>query len=332
MKPKVVKHLSDIEIDEVSLVDRGANQLAAVAIAKRAPEEENMPELYNEEGQLLDENSLVDGQLVYDEAGTEYRFELDDDVEPGEDEDEADEEVEEVVEERELASVGKAFGQGPTTGPSTFGAKKKTAAQPAFRAGAGVGMKPLKPAATMGGGMPQRPNLGSAAARPTVAKSYSEQVMEELSKAYSDEERDAVLSKAFAEVDGYRLQAVEAVKIAKSERDLRLTNEYISKAEEYNLPVDANALGPVLYRMAETMSYEDCSVIAKCLESAGSMIFDEIGNIGGGDNVDIMDQVNAQAQELVTKAADSTVPDMVNQIFESNPQAYDEYLATRRGY
>ena len=61
--------------------------------------------------------------------------------------------------------------------------------------------------------------------------------------------------------------------IAKAERDLRLTREYISKAEEYNLPVDPKELGPVLYRMAETMEYDDCAVIAKCLETAGEILF-----------------------------------------------------------
>lgn len=180
--------------------------------------------------------------------------------------------------------------------------------------------------------MPKRPNLGAAAARPGVAKSFSEEVMEELSKAYSDEERDTVLSKAFAEVEGYQQQAYEAVSIAKAERDLRLTNEYIAKAAEYNVPVDASELGPVLYRMTEAMSYEDCSVIAKCLEASGAMIFDEVGFLGGGDNVDVLDAVDAQAQELIGKSADSTEAAW-SQVFEQNPAAYDEYLAqSRRGY
>ena len=245
MKPKVVKGLSDIEIDEVSLVDRSANQHAAVAIAKRAPEEENMPDLYTEDGTLLDENALQDGQIVYDQAGTAYEFTADPEVEPGDEGDEPDEdedaEVEDEgteVEERELAGVGKAYGfagsagtQAPTAPRPT---QPSTPASP-FRVGAGLNQqKQKKPlAGQMGGGaMPQRPKLGAAAARPTVAKSFQEQVLEELSKAYTDEDRDAVLSKAFAEVDGYKTQAAEAVKIAKSERDLRLTNEYIAKAEE----------------------------------------------------------------------------------------------------
>lgn len=341
MKPKVVKGLSDIEIDEVSLVDRSANQHAAVAIAKRAPEEENMPDLYTEDGTLLDEDTLVNGQIVYAQDGTAYEFTADPEVEPGDEEvDEPDEDIEDddvEVEERELAGVGKAFGFAGSAGtqaPSRPTMQPSTPASP-FRVGAGMNQQKKKPlAGQMGGGaMPQRPKLGAAAARPTVAKSFQEQVLEELSKAYTDEDRDAVLSKAFAEVDGYKTQAAEAVKIAKSERDLRLTNEYIAKAEEYNLPVDAAQLGPVLYRMAETMSYEDCSVIAKCLEASGSMIFEEVGYIGGGDNVDVLDAVDAQAQELVGKSDSLGTEEAWSQVFESNPQAYDEYLAqSRRGY
>jgi hypothetical protein len=337
VKPKVVKHLTDMEIDEISLVDRGANQHATVAIAKRAPEEERMPELYTEDGTLLDENSLEDGQIVYDQAGNAYQFTADLEEEPGDEEAEveADEEADtdtEEVDEPELVGVGKAFGfaGGTTQGPSK--PMQSTPASP-FRVGAGLNTQKKKPLGAGGGAMPQRPKLGGAVARPTVAKSFSEQVLEELSKAYTDEDRDAVLSKAFAEVDAYKLQAAQAEQIAKSERDLRLTNEYISKAEEYNVPVDPRELGPVLYRMAETMSYEDCSVIHKCLEAAGQAIFEEVGFIGGGDNVDVLDQVSAQAQELVGKSAGTSAEDAWGSVFDSNPAAYDEYLAqSRRGY
>lgn len=342
MKPKVVKHLSNIEIDEISLVDRGANQHAAVAIAKRAPEEENMPEIYTEDGTLLDENSLEDGQIVFGADGTAYQFTADPDVEPGDepdvedDGDEADEEDEgtEVEEGRELAGVGKAFGFAGSAGTQAPQVQRPQAPGQAFRAGAGMNPQKKKPlGAQAGGGAMKRPGLGAAVARPTVAKSFQEQVLEELSKAYTDEDRDAVLSKAFAEVDSYKTQAAEAVQIAKSERDLRLTNEYISKAAEYNVPVDAHDLGPVLYRMAETMSFEDCSIIHKCLEAAGEMIFEEVGFLGGGDNVDVLDAVDAQAQELVGKAAGTSSEEAWSQVFESNPAAYDEYLAqSRRGF
>ena len=261
--PRPIKNLTNMEIDEISLVDKGANQHAMVTIAKRAPEEDEMPEefdLFNENGEILDQEALEDGQIVFDGEGNAYEFTLD----------EAEEE------EQELATVGKS----------------------AF--------------------FEQRPETGG----------FAQSVMEELSKAFNDTERDAVIAKALGRVEELERQSAEIAKAAQAERDLRLTREYISKAAEYNLPVDAHELGPVLYRMAETMSYEDCAVIAKCLETAGEALFQEIGYQGGGDNADVMDQVSAFAQERVGVSKSITAGDITG-VFDDNPDAYDEYLASR---
>lgn len=277
MAPRVRKHLSDIEIDEISLVDRGANQHAAVTIAKRAPEEENMPELFDEEGNLLgDDHELHEGDVVYDGDGQAYEFVLED-----EESDEGGEN--EPEEERELEpAVSKAF-------------QSKTQRSP-------------------------------------VEKSFRDEVLEELSKAYTDEERDQVIAKAFDQMEAYSQQVEQAERIAKSERDLRLTREYVSKAAEYNVPIDPNDLGPVLYRMAETMSYDDCATIHKALESAGAALFDEIGHIGGGDNNDIMSQVQAYVNDNVSKSEDYNEADSISKAFDMNPEAYDQYLAEQRGF
>ena len=261
--PKQKKNLTNMEIDEISLVDKGANQHAMITIAKRAPEEDEMPEieLFNENGEALNQESLEHGQIVYDEEGNAYEFSL-----------EAD--ADDTAGEREPATVGKsAFfeQQAPTGG-------------------------------------------------------FAQSVMEELSKAFTDEDRDKIIAKALGQVDVLQRQTEEIAKAAQAERDLRLTREYISKAAEYNLPVNPTELGPVLYRMAETMSYEDCAVIAKCLETAGEVLFQETGYQGGGDNADIMDQVQAYASETIGKAAGA--PDVVN-VLDENPAAYDEYLASR---
>lgn len=262
--PKIIKNVTDMEIDEISLVDRGANQHALVTIAKRASdEEENMPEidLYNDKGELLDEEQLENGAVVYDEDGNAYEYTL---------QDLADEQ------EKELETVGK--NQNP------FLEKQKVSKK----------------------------------------SGYAAQVLEELSKAYSDDERDAVLSKAFGRFEELEGKLTKYEELAKSERDLRLTREYISKAAEYNVPVDAAELGPVLYRMAETMSYDDCKVIAKCLEASGEMLFEEYGNLGGGDNRDIMSEVNARAVEI-----GKSDPDTISGIFDESPEAYDQYLRER---
>src|SRR4051812_17713607 len=97
-----VKKLSNMEIDEISLVDKGANQHAMITIAKRATEEETMPELYNEDGTLLDENSLENGQVVYDQGGNAYEFTLD------------EEEPQEQEKEPELVGKSAFLDQSPT--------------------------------------------------------------------------------------------------------------------------------------------------------------------------------------------------------------------------
>lgn len=259
--PKPIKHLTNMEIDEISLVDKGANQHAMITIAKRAPEEDEMPEefdLFDENGDVLAQEDLEHGQVVYDEAGNAYEFTLD-----------------ELAEEDEPELVGKS---------AFFEEQNRTP--------------------------------------------FAQSVMEELSKAFSDEDRDKVIAKALGRVDELERQSQLVAKAAQAERDLRLTREYVAKAAEYNLPVDPRELGPVLYRMAETMDYNDCAVIAKCLETAGSALFEEYGYQGGGDNVDIMDQVSAYAAENVEVGKSLTAGDITG-VFDTNPNAYDEYLASR---
>jgi hypothetical protein len=260
-----------MEIDEISTVDKTANQYSRFVISKRAPEEEDMPQLYNQEGQPLDEDQLEFGDIVYDDQGAAYEFVEDD----GEDDTPAEEDKDQL----ELASVGK----------SAFFEKA------APRAG-----------------------------------SFSQSVMEELSKAYSDKDRDQVIAKALGRVEELERAQQKAETIAKSERDLRLTREYISKSAEYNLPVDPEVLGPVLYRMAETMSFDDCAVIAKCLETAGEIIFEETGYQGGGDNADVYSQVEQHAYDTFGKSENFDAVSAINTVFDQNPDAYDEYLAAQR--
>jgi hypothetical protein len=269
--PRPKNNLTDMEIDEISTVDKAANQHSRFVIAKRAPEEEEMPKLYNQEGQPLDEDQLEFGDIVYDDQGQAYEYVEDESAEP-EQEMEKDEPV------PELAGVGKsAFFENHNTGSS-----------------------------------------------------FSASVMEELSKAFSDKDRDAVIAKALGRVEELESQQRQAMEIAKSERDLRLTREYISKAAEYNLPIPATELGPVLYRMAETMSFEDCSVIAKALETAGEIIFEEKGYSGGGDNADVYSQVAAHAYDQFGKSENFDSVSAINTVFDQNPDAYDEYLRSQQ--
>jgi hypothetical protein len=259
--PRKVKELTNIEIDEVSLVDRPANQHARVSIAKRASEEDIVPEIYNENGELLDADLLEPGDVVFDAEGNGYEVVQDD----GSDD---EENVGSHEREDEPVLVGKSFADG---------------------------------------------------------------VREELSKAFTNIERDEVVAKALGQVDILSKRLEQAELIAKSERDLRLLGEYVEVAKSYNVPIEPNVLGPVLMRMAETMTYDDCAVVHKALSTAGAALFDEVGFIGGGDNQDVMSMVSAFLDEDISKSAEKvSKAEKMSEFFSSNPAAYDEYLLDLR--
>lgn len=75
--PRSYRTVSDMEIDEISLVDRPANPHAKVSIAKRAPQEEavaDADEFYSEDGSSVDLNNLDFGQVVYDGDGNAFQW------------------------------------------------------------------------------------------------------------------------------------------------------------------------------------------------------------------------------------------------------------------
>lgn len=265
MSRKKVRELRDLVIDEISLVDKGANQHATVTIAKRHGEEEEMDQYYDDDGNVVDIDSLSHGDVVYDESGDAYQFEADDAVER----------------EPEAAGVAKAFQR------------------------------------------PEEPQGGSLA----------ESLRVELSKALTDNDRDEIIAKAFSKIDEIQKSADEARYAAEAERQMRLEREYIEVAKNYEVGVSPEELGPVLMRMAEAMSDEDCTVIAKALDSATAVAdhyFDEIGHRGGGDNSDVFSQVEALLDEQVSKS-DAPREETIASFFDANPRAYDDYLAERRG-
>lgn len=262
------RRIEDLVVDEISLVDKGANQHAVVTIAKSASgeTEENM-KIFDEQGNPLEERDLADGDVVFDEAGNAYQFTLD--------EPEPDEEVEE--EEREPELVGKA--QNP------------------FR-------REVKKSKT----------------------DFAATLREELSKALSDSDRDAVISKAFGTIDVLAEEVSKAREVAEYERTARLHREYTEIAKSYNLPIADDVLGGVLMRCAENLSYEDCAIISKAFEAAGEAVFMEQGLVGGGDNSDVLAQVNALVKENVSKS-DTSQEELVSKLFSENPDLYDEYLS-----
>ena len=268
----------DAEYDEISTVDRPANQYGHIVIAKRATQEDDVADneadkIFDADGTELDWDALAVGDVIFGEDGSAFEV-----AEQDEDED-----------ANELATVGKS---------AFFNAEPDT----------------------------------------QVSKSQLENIREELSKAVTEADQVTVLAKAFesvekrAEYAEARIVASEA--IAKSERDLRLSREYIVKAAEYNVPVAPEQLGPVLMRMAESMDYADCAVIHKALTSSGQLLT-EIGKSGGGSNADPFGQIDELLGGEVSKAygEDSTLSKAhkVTSYFDDNPEAYEQYRAARAG-
>lgn len=160
------------------------------------------------------------------------------------------------------------------------------------------------------------------------AKSFSEELREELSKSLTDMDRDQAISKAMEQVDSMSLALAEAEEIAKSERDLRLVREYEEVAKSYALPVDHEELAPVLMAIAEYLPYEYGEVIHKALSAAGEAIFDEVGYEGAASNNDVLYAVDEFINENISKS-DISKAAAVEAVFSDNPSAYDEYMATR---
>ena len=275
------REIRDLKIDEVSLVDKGANQHAKTVIAKRhdVEEETTVENYFNEDGDLIDLNSLQVGEHVWDEQGQEFEFT-----------DEADEDDDEYEDDEEYTADDAR--EPELVGKSSVFAKRAYSEGP----------------------------------------SLADQVRVELSKALTDADRDEVIAKVLGQVEDFAEIAKQAEYTAAAERDLRLTQEYTEIAKSYNVPVRPTELGRVLKRIAEILPIEDQLVIKKCLDatSASSELFEEYGNRGGGDNVDILGQVDALVDGTVYKG-DLTREDVVSKVFDENPDAYDQYLAERRG-
>jgi len=262
------RQINDLVIDEISLVDKGANQHAVVTIAKSADgETEEKMDIYDEAGNPLDVDALEDGDVVYDAEGSAYEFTL------------------EEEEEREPELVGKS-----ATNPF---AREPRVEEP-------------------------------------VSKNFVSNLREELSKALTDKDRDEVITKAFGTIETLAQQVSKAEEIAKSERQVRLQREYTEVAKSYGLPFQDEVLGGVLMRCAESLSREDCEVIAKCLEAAGEAVYMEKGNVGGGDNSDVLAQVNGFVSEQVSKGmGDFSEEELASEVFASHPELYDEYLSEK---
>lgn len=157
MTRQAVRRLSNIEIDEISLVDRPANQHATVAIAKR--DEDTMTVMLDIQGRETDLDEFEPGEPVFDPETREHvGYACEEGKEPSDYGWDVDEVTGEVAVD-ETSEVGKAWGgQMVRLGLAT---------------------------------------IAKSAPRQWASKSLGQSVYEELSKALGDSDRDGKISKAF---------------------------------------------------------------------------------------------------------------------------------------
>ena len=336
---RMVKRLSQLEIDEVSLVDRPANQHGLVAIAKN-DQEDAMPDLFDAEGTPVELEDLQVGDFVYDDEGTEFQWVLTDDDDEGETYDE------QGAEEREPEMVGKS--RGDFIGPRTRGDVVGRTARAARGAGGSAKRKAgdFLLANQMAAGRQLRPARehfgrnkglyvtgGVAAAGgyggSRVGKSYGQEVLETLSKAVSTSERDVAVAKAFDAVEeiAKRNESLEeAVSYLLDERE---RSDYVELAKAYELPMEYDELGGLMHRAAQVLDDEDLARLDRILSGASEVnkaLFEEQGYSGQVEN-DVLAQVYAVADQAVAKNAELglTREQAVTALFSANPEAYDQY-------
>lgn len=305
--------LSDMEYDEISLVGRPANQDSLVSFAKSATLEDSVEEdLYDETGAPVDVDELEPGDVVYTNDGQAFEFVIEDD------DDDDDEEVGKAMWDKPMRTAKVAFKAGQR------GRTMDYVNSPIVRAANFAGRKP-KQAAAMGAA-----GVAATGAGAGYAMSKSSTVLEDLSKALTDADRDVVVTKALADAEARADRAERIAKAAAEElmyaQDERLTEAYISKAAEYNLPVNPEVLGPILKSVAEVLSEDELDILDQLFSAIGDDIYREVGYVGGSSNV--FDEIEATANQLVGKS-DLTHEQAIVALLESNPDAYVAYNAER---
>ncbi len=319
-----IRKLTDLEIDEVSLVDRPANQHGLVAFAK-AHGEDTMT-IYDAEGVEVYEDELEPGDIVYAEDGTELEVVV-------EYEDDTSAELQ-SGHDYEEEPVGKSSRAGFTThsareAAGAFGGTRGVRGA-ASRAGDrvfGNGTQARNRKRVAGGAAAATAGGGGYAAH-RVNKSLGQSVYEELSKALTTDDHAQVISKMADEVEVYKSQAEYAMNVAEQLAEQAELEEFTEIAKGYGLPTDPRVLGSILKSAAETMSDAELRELDRLLTSQGEL-YEELGSGLGTQNSEIMGEIEARALEMVGKADGISESEAVVALFEANPAYYDEYLSEK---
>lgn len=381
-----VRKLRDMEIDEISLVDRAANQLASILFSKS--QEDAMPgyeegvELFDSNGDPAGFEDFEVGDIAYDADGNEYVMVEDDGDEAEEFFDEYDEElvgkaanpigayrlgravrsgrvpagaldaledpvmgrgrkINSRVARRAARSrrarrgdTARQLEYGPNTNPQGVNVDRRSMGSVATRAGMQYRYAPTTAALGVGAAGGGAAGAGGMYAYDRkVRKSLGDVLVEELSKSDRDERTLQMAATMGDEIEKAQAQAAEAIAYAEQMHEERALEAFISKAAEYNLPVDPYVLGSILKSAAQVLDRDELDVLDELFTAMGDEIYDEIGALGDTDNSDVLMQVDAYADELVGKSQGSVShAEASTMLFEANPEAYELYLRENGGF
>ena len=302
----VGNRLSDMEFDEVSLVNRPANQLSKVVLFK-SDEEPKMPGHYGKKRKMMDEEEEVSKPGHY-----------------GKMEDDEEEDEEEVSKpghkmKDEVSKPGHKMKGGDDEDEDDESMKERMARLRAMQKSDEAVDLP-----------------GEVYDYIEALESANAEMVDELSKmAEFVEGEEEILKNAdpaiveIVKAAEERAQAAET--IAKAERDFRREREFIAQAAEFDrLPVDAAEFGPVLKAAAEVLTEEQFEAITSVLAAANESVaqgnlFTEVGKATSFANDSSMSQIEKAAARL-REGSEMTRAESIAKAVEADPSLYTEYL------
>jgi hypothetical protein len=164
-----------------------------------------------------------------------------------------------------------------------------------------------------------------------VGKSAGQQFLEEISKAVTDEERDVPGGQGVRRGRG-GLQAQRAPRGRSRPAHRRPRARAVHRvAKSYELGVDDEQLGGLLFRASQALPEEDLVLLDRLLAGAGEIskaLFVEQGMATVGGDSDILEEVYGIAGSAVAKNDFGMTPEQaVTAVFDNNPAAYEAYEA-----
>jgi|JI8StandDraft_1071087.scaffolds.fasta_scaffold00325_18 hypothetical protein len=312
------------EVDEISLVDRPANQHGLVALSKamEGVAVDDNTDLSEDDFDVVDVDDLKHGDIVVDEDGELLVLV-----------DEGAEDFDEIVAELEDS---EGVEKGMMAPLQAFKAGYKGLASPVKNARwnnpaalgqkAAAGTKKIKDAPawakyTAAGTAGAATGAGAVMA----SKSLAEEIGQLISKATTEQDTQDIIVKMATELEITKAESAAAIEYAEAVESERIASAFISKAAEYNLPIDSETLGVILMKSATVLEEDELEALDQLFTAIGDHLFDELGYVGDGDSSTVLDQVEAMADEYVGKS-DFSKAQITTAMFDANPSAYDAYL------